>query len=53
MGFAQLRAMKEDSTAARVASLRLPDASGWSDGIRKSALARVSEAGLPHRRDEY
>ncbi|WP_224814947.1 SufD family Fe-S cluster assembly protein [Hasllibacter sp. MH4015] len=43
-------APKPDLTEARIAALTMPE--GAQD-LRKSALARVREMGLPTRRDEY
>ncbi len=45
--------VKRDTTADRLSSLTLPDASAWANAARKSALGRVVATGLPHRRDEY
>lgn len=44
---------KLDATEARLASVTRPDGAAWSNAARDAALARVREAGLPHRRDEY
>jgi len=45
--------VKQDLTEARIASLSMPDSAAWAADIRKTALARVREMGLPTRRDEY
>jgi Fe-S cluster assembly protein SufD len=44
--------LKQDATEARITTLDLPDA-GWTADLRKAALARVRQMGLPDRRDEY
>lgn len=44
---------KLDATEARLVSVTRPDGAAWSNAARDAALARVREAGLPHRRDEY
>ena len=45
-----LAKLKSDATQARLAGLTLPKG---LDGLRKDALSRVAEMGLPHKRDEY
>ncbi|MFK7870323.1 MAG: Fe-S cluster assembly protein SufD [Roseobacter sp.] len=45
-------ALKKSATDERLAVLDLP-AGGWSEAARHAALGRVTEAGLPDRRDEY
>lgn len=45
--------VKADATEARLASLSLPEARGWAQGLRTDALSRVRAMGLPGRRDEY
>ncbi|MBL9051443.1 MAG: Fe-S cluster assembly protein SufD [Tabrizicola sp.] len=44
---------KEDALAARLEALSLPTGGGWLATARAEALARLSEMGLPARRDEY
>lgn len=43
---------KQSATEARLAGLTLPTG-GWSEQARREALARVTDMGLPQRRDEY
>ncbi len=45
-------ATQTDPTEARIADLTLPKG-GWSEAARADALARLRDAGLPTRRDEY
>jgi Fe-S cluster assembly protein SufD len=45
--------VKADATEARLATLSLPEARGWAQGLRSDALSRVQAMGLPSRRDEY
>ena len=45
--------VKADATEARLATLSLPAARGWAQGLRSDALSRVRAMGLPGRRDEY
>ncbi len=45
--------LKADATTARLDGLSLPDGAAWATEARQAALARVTSAGLPHRRDEY
>tara|TARA_R110002096_G_scaffold13722_1_gene48279 strand:- start:9797 stop:11092 length:1296 start_codon:yes stop_codon:yes gene_type:complete len=47
--FAQAR---QDALRARIAGLELPK-TGWSATARADARARLTEMGLPHKRDEY
>ena len=44
---------KLDATEARLSGVTRPDGTAWSNAARDAALARVRNAGLPHRRDEY
>ncbi|MEP3299336.1 MAG: SufD family Fe-S cluster assembly protein, partial [Pseudoruegeria sp.] len=44
---------KQDATAARIAGLSLPGASGWTDEARQNGLSRLNAMGVPVRRDEY
>jgi len=44
---------KLDATEARLSGVTRPDGAAWSNAARDAALARVRNAGLPHRRDEY
>ncbi|SFI21452.1 Fe-S cluster assembly protein SufD [Jannaschia pohangensis] len=44
---------KKNATDERLASLTLPQESGWLGSARQNALARVKATGLPGRRDEY
>lgn len=44
---------KEDTLAARLATLDLPAGKGWLATARADALARLRAMGLPARRDEY
>ena len=53
MAQTKLREMKEGATVARLSALKMPISAAWADSARKSALMRVQEMGLPHRRDEY
>lgn len=47
-------AAKAQATEARLAGVRLPEGgAGWLRRAREAALARVSAAGIPDRRDEY
>jgi Fe-S cluster assembly protein SufD len=50
MALPQVRA---DSTAARIAGLRLPEGAAWATEVRRAALGRLTAMGLPQRRDEY
>jgi len=45
--------LKSDATAARLASLALPEGAAWATAAREGALVRLQAMGLPHRRDEY
>ncbi len=47
-----LQKVKEDTLAARIAGLALPEG-GWLGAARKDALARLTAMGLPGKRDEY
>ncbi|MBK0326583.1 Fe-S cluster assembly protein SufD [Rhodobacteraceae bacterium F11138] len=47
-----LAKVKQSATQARLAGLTLPT-SGWSEPARREALSRLTEMGLPDRRDEY
>ena len=47
------RAAKLETTAERLASVRLPESGQWLRRAREAALARLREQGLPDRRDEY
>ncbi len=44
---------KQSVTAARLDELKLPAGAAWITEIRKDALSRVRDMGLPVRRDEY
>jgi len=44
---------KQDATEARLAAAAPPRGAAWINDARAAALARVREAGLPDRRDEY
>ncbi len=44
---------KQDATGARLAALTLPESGAWAAEARAGALARLTEMGLPARRDEY
>ncbi|QQA44693.1 SufB/SufD family protein [Pelagovum pacificum] len=50
---AKLKEQKRDATEARLAGMTLPDSAGWLRDARNAALARVTDMGLPHPRDEY
>ena len=45
--------VKIDTTEARLNALSLPAAAGWTQTARQDALSRVTEMGLPIKRDEY
>lgn len=47
------RAARLETTAERVAQLRLPENTGWLGRARDAALNRLRDLGLPERRDEY
>ena len=42
-----------DALSARLEGLKLPQSPDWASGARQEALARLSDMGLPGRRDEY
>jgi len=44
---------KIDATEARLASVSVPEGSGWLGAARQDAMARLRAMGLPGRRDEY
>ncbi|MBV1868297.1 MAG: SufD family Fe-S cluster assembly protein [Marinosulfonomonas sp.] len=44
---------KQDATQERLATLTLPDGAAWATAARADAVARLRQAGLPGRRDEY
>ncbi|MFQ1699975.1 SufB/SufD family protein [Loktanella agnita] len=48
-----LAKLKADTTDARLADLRLPEAAAWANAARADALDRVRQMGLPTKRDEY
>jgi len=50
MAFAEL---KKDATEARLAGLTVPAGAAWANDARQEALTRVTQMGLPHKRDEY
>lgn len=50
MGFAEL---KTGITEARVESIDLPEDGDWAMSARLAALGRVTDMGLPIKRDEY
>ena len=45
--------LKNDATVARLQGMTLPEGATWATAARQDALARVSQMGLPHKRDEY
>lgn len=45
--------LKNDATVARLQGMTLPEGATWATAVRQDALARVSQMGLPHKRDEY
>ena len=45
--------LKNDATVARLDGLTLPEGATWATSARKDALSRVTQMGLPHKRDEY
>ncbi|MDA8584725.1 Fe-S cluster assembly protein SufD [Rhodobacteraceae bacterium] len=48
-----MAAENSDATADRLASLTMPEGSGWASAARGAALERLQMMGLPRRRDEY
>ncbi len=42
-----------ETTEAMIGARALPEGSAWADPIRRDALARLRQNGLPGRRDEY
>ena len=44
---------KIDATEARLATVAVPEGSGWLGAARQAALTRLRAMGLPARRDEY
>ena len=44
---------KADATTDRLAEYEVPQGASWAVEARNKALARLTETGLPHRRDEY
>ncbi|GAA6178721.1 SufD family Fe-S cluster assembly protein [Shimia sp. NS0008-38b] len=46
-------AKKQEAAAARLDTMSLPVGGQWASEARKTALARLTEMGLPDRRDEY
>ncbi len=42
-----------EALAARLSGLLMPESGAWAGKARKDALARLSDMGLPVRRDEY
>ncbi|MFA5538305.1 MAG: SufD family Fe-S cluster assembly protein [Gemmobacter sp.] len=44
---------RQDALETRLAALALPEGGGWLGAARREALARLTAAGLPGRRDEY
>lgn len=50
---AALAKAKADLTADRLDGLTLPDGAAWAQRARSEALVRLTDMGLPHRRDEY
>lgn len=45
--------IKQDALDARLAVTTVPAGASWAQKARAEAMARVTEMGLPHRRDEY
>ena len=45
--------IKQDALDARLAVTTVPAGAAWAQAARAEAMARVTEMGLPHRRDEY
>ena len=48
-----LAKLKMDTTDARLAGVVVPEGAAWSNDVRADALSRVSQMGLPTKRDEY
>ena len=44
---------KDDALQARIAGLTMPEGAAWAEAARQDALARLTQMGLPGRRDEY
>ena len=44
---------KDDALQARIAGLTMPTGAAWAEAARQDALARLTQMGLPGRRDEY
>ena len=44
---------RAETTAARLDGMALPEGGAWATAARRDALARLQDAGLPDRRDEY
>ena len=44
---------KQEALSARLAALEMPAGGAWVRQAREAALRRLTEAGLPHARDEY
>ena len=53
MSRAALAQQKRDAAEERLTGLRRPERTGWTAPAREAAEARVRQAGLPQRRDEY
>jgi Fe-S cluster assembly protein SufD len=50
---AQMKQRKRDDTATRLADITLPAGAAWATELRQTALSRLTEMGLPTKRDEY